>query len=244
MKNKNLKLILVSAFAGGGKDTFYSEALKYNSNLTRISFADPLKNVARQLLGWDGNKDIVGRQTLIDTGSILRGETTDIFIDYNRKTVIKYINYYDIILKQNVEHRVLVDADSQEGELLYSYYVEKAENLLQLKNLFQPNIQFWANLAYKKMQEYDWENPFIVTDFRFYSEYAYFTPITSPYKVRVTTGEREVIGKSINDRSETEMGYFESKQPTFFSEFIYNDTTLNDFSCKVKDFVLNMDNKF
>jgi hypothetical protein len=67
------KVILISGKAGHGKDTF-AECLKYgmeknNKKVLVLHFADLVKTYATMYLGWNGEKDIAGRQLLQDIGN-------------------------------------------------------------------------------------------------------------------------------------------------------------------------------
>lgn len=66
---QKIPLIGLAGYAKAGKDTC-ADALVSNG-FSRIAFADPLKDIARAI-GWDGNKDDIGRQLLQDLGVSLR----------------------------------------------------------------------------------------------------------------------------------------------------------------------------
>ena len=68
-----MKVLLISGKAGHGKDTF-AQLLKNKleargEKVICPHFADLVKFYAKMYLGWDGNKDIAGRQILQDIGN-------------------------------------------------------------------------------------------------------------------------------------------------------------------------------
>lgn len=67
---KRTPLIALSGFAGSGKDEI-AKTLVSELGFTRIAFADPLKQIARDL-GWDGVKDEGGRRFLQNLGVSVR----------------------------------------------------------------------------------------------------------------------------------------------------------------------------
>ena len=56
---------------GCGKDTL-GEILIESYNFERVSFADELKRIATEVFTWDGEKDVKGRDLLINVGMTAR----------------------------------------------------------------------------------------------------------------------------------------------------------------------------
>lgn len=239
MRLQEPKVYLISGYAGAGKDTFFSEVEKLIP-AQRISFADPLKKIARDVFGWNGEKDIVGRQLLIDIGSICRGELIEIRVNNKLNMVVKESTYYSYWNTDYLSsNSAIFSEEDEKNEILYNYYKKYSKELLALKNLYHPHIQFFPELAYKKIQDGDRDIPFFVTDFRFVSEFFGLVPLCNITKIRIK--ERpDVIGLSINDRSETEMGRFATDKPEFFNINIYNNTDMTSFKSEVQKFVNNI----
>ena len=63
-----MKIIMISGKSGSGKDTFASllrdKLITRGEDVLTIHFADAVKWLARDFLGWDGNKDDRGRTLL------------------------------------------------------------------------------------------------------------------------------------------------------------------------------------
>lgn len=66
-----MKIIAISGKAGSGKDTF-AEMLKKQGELISVRpLAEPVKKLAIEL-GWNGIKDVYGRQLLQNIGALFR----------------------------------------------------------------------------------------------------------------------------------------------------------------------------
>ena len=86
------KVILISGKSGSGKDTFAKflrEILEErNERVLTIHFADMVKEYARLYYGWDGQKDIGGRQLLQQMGT---NEVRSAFKNYWADLVAQFI---------------------------------------------------------------------------------------------------------------------------------------------------------
>lgn len=69
-----MKVLIVSGKAGSGK-SFFADQLQhmyekvYGLRVAQLAFADPLKMVAKNLYGWDGEKGESGRHLLQELGT-------------------------------------------------------------------------------------------------------------------------------------------------------------------------------
>lgn len=86
------KVILISGYAGSGKDTFVNFCLNTFhatdiNNVKKYAFAKPIKDIAIKYFGWDGKKDKKGRQLLIDIGQAGRKYNPDIWVDKTIKEI-------------------------------------------------------------------------------------------------------------------------------------------------------------
>jgi dephospho-CoA kinase len=87
---------------GSGKDTFAS--FIKDKNYKRFAMADPIKVIATEHFGWDGNKDDKGRKLLQILGTEAgRKYNNDIWID---KVVANLYNYFII---DNNDKAVITD---------------------------------------------------------------------------------------------------------------------------------------
>lgn len=75
------QIILISGYAGSGKDTFSEFLIKYLPDAKKYAFADSIKEIARKYFNWDGIKDEKGRQLLIGIGAAGREENPFIWAE-------------------------------------------------------------------------------------------------------------------------------------------------------------------
>ena len=75
------KVIIINGTGGSGKDTFVNFCSEF-SNIINISSVDKVKEAAKILVGWNGEKDEVSRKLLVDLKQLS--------VDYNDEPT-KYI---------------------------------------------------------------------------------------------------------------------------------------------------------
>lgn len=102
---KKIKIILISGYAGSGKDTFgqflKEELNKEQNNIAvTLAFATPIKECAMKYFNWDGNKDEKGRRLLQQIGRVGREYDKDIWI----KKLIEKIEEYS-----NIQYFIITD---------------------------------------------------------------------------------------------------------------------------------------
>lgn len=93
------KFILISGKAESGKDTSASAMSDYlatiGKSFTIVRFGDMLKSILKTFSGWNGEKDIAGRQLLQDTSNSYRKNVSDTYFPEMLSGVIKAI-YPDV----------------------------------------------------------------------------------------------------------------------------------------------------
>lgn len=73
-------IVLISGYAGSGKDTFAKFLQEYLQDCEILHFADPIKECAAKYFCWDGNKDEKGRRLLQQLGRVGREYQKDIWV--------------------------------------------------------------------------------------------------------------------------------------------------------------------
>jgi hypothetical protein len=79
-------IIGISGKMQSGKDTV-ADYLVNKYGFQRIAFAAKLKEIAKDLFGWDGKKDEYGRKLLQDLGFAMRSINRDVWINYALKNI-------------------------------------------------------------------------------------------------------------------------------------------------------------
>lgn len=130
-RTKKIQLVLIGGRAGVGKTTAAQELcgrlLKYDGlQVVHTAFANPIKDIAREIFHWDGNKDEKGRRLLQVIG-------TDAGREYNENIWIEYLE--NRLLNMFPPHFVLVDdwrfpneKEYFEGDPLFDLTTIRIEN--------------------------------------------------------------------------------------------------------------------
>ena len=105
-----MKVIMVAGAAGAGKDTFYELAKKHYS-CVRLAFADELKEIAYLDFKWDGEKDVKGRQLLIDIGTIGRKYDKDMWVNIVLDRILLEDEFQDALNWVNEEIDFIIVTD-------------------------------------------------------------------------------------------------------------------------------------
>lgn len=99
-----MKIIGIMGWAGSGKDTVANVILtilgENKHKAIRRSMARPVKEIA-YFIGWDGEKDDVGRRLLQDIGMSGRAYVKDVWLNKTRR----YLDFHN----HNVEYAVIPD---------------------------------------------------------------------------------------------------------------------------------------
>lgn len=109
-------IILLSGKAGVGKDTFAEMLKKELENRQKrviiLHFADRLKQICKDCLGWNGEKDEEGRTLLQQFGTEdVRSRLPHFWVDDVYRTIQAIENYFDVYIVADFrlpnEHRRL-----------------------------------------------------------------------------------------------------------------------------------------
>jgi len=111
----NKKIIIINGSGGVGKDTFV-ECCSEFTNVKNISSVDKVKEAAKILVGWTGEKDEKSRKLLVDLKALS--------IDYNDYP-IKYI-------KQEAEN--FIENDEQNFMFVHIREISEIEKVKKLLN--------------------------------------------------------------------------------------------------------------
>lgn len=118
----NKQVIIINGTGGSGKDTFVEFCSEF-AKVTNISSVDKVKEAAKILVGWNGEKDEKSRKLLVDLKQLS--------IDYNNSPT-KYIQEeYDKFIKDNSEYMFIHIREIEE--------IEKIKKLLNAKTLLIRN---------------------------------------------------------------------------------------------------------
>ena len=103
-------IIGISGKMQSGKDTVADYLVK-KYKFKRVAFADKLKEIAKDLFFWNGDKDNYGRKLLQDIGMKMREVKTDVWVNYILRTLnnednrekdyiitdVRFMNEYELV---------------------------------------------------------------------------------------------------------------------------------------------------
>ena len=116
------QVIIINGTGGSGKDTFVEFCSEF-SKVTNISSVDKVKEAAKVLVGWNGEKDEKSRKLLVDLKRLS--------IDYNDSPT-KYIKeQFDLFTKNDSEYLFIHIREIDE--------IEKIKKLLNANTLLITN---------------------------------------------------------------------------------------------------------
>ena len=94
----DVKIILLNAPAGAGKDHYYLNYKKEfgdSQYIVRFAFADAIKDIMRGFFKWDGkDKEGVWRTMAQTIGNTFRGIDKIVWVDYLEEPIAGYIDFH------------------------------------------------------------------------------------------------------------------------------------------------------
>ena len=151
------KIIIINGSGGVGKDTFVEFCSEF-ANVKNISSVDKVKEAAKILVGWDGNKDDKSRKLLVDlkklsidfndypityikneADSFLENSEQDIMFIHIREIseiekVNKLLNAKTLLVTSNRVEKILTNSsDANVDQFNYDYYIKNDGTLDELK---------------------------------------------------------------------------------------------------------------
>lgn len=155
-----MKCITISGSAGHGKDTF---ANNLKSNLEDLSYkvcifhyADYIKMIAREIYGWDGNKDFKGRSLLQKLGDNLRNKDKMLIVNELIKVLELVENDFDLALIPDARFPIEIDAIKDKWETL-SVHINRVNYLNNLTDEQKKHITETSLDTYEYDIKYDIE---------------------------------------------------------------------------------------
>ena len=139
----NKKIIIINGTGGSGKDTFISFCNEYRKVLN-VSTVDKVKEAAKVLVGWNGEKDEKSRKLLVDLKRLS--------IDYNDAPTKYIMSRVDEFNNSDYEIMFIHIRESEE--------IDKAKKLLNAKTLLitNPRVELiTSNDSDAKVNEYNYD---------------------------------------------------------------------------------------
>lgn len=155
-----MKCITISGKAGHGKDTFANNLKRNLEDLSYkvciFHYADYIKMIAREIYGWDGNKDFKGRNLLQKLGDNLRNKDKMLIVNELIKVLELVENDFDIALIPDSRFPIEIDAIKEKWETL-SVHINRINYLNNLTDEQKKHITETSLDTYEYDIKYDIE---------------------------------------------------------------------------------------
>ena len=96
-EKNNVKIIILTGKAGSGKSEV-AKIIKENKKCMILSYASYLKEVAKNVLEWDGGEETKPRDFLQQFGEKIKKDNPNIMIDRVIEDINTYSYFYDLIV--------------------------------------------------------------------------------------------------------------------------------------------------
>lgn len=96
-KLKDTKIIILSGKAGSGKSTIASIISKHKKCII-LSYALYIKQIAKNVLLWDGNEDDKPRDFLQQFGDVIKSIDSNLLVNRMVEDIKMYSYFYDLIV--------------------------------------------------------------------------------------------------------------------------------------------------
>jgi len=143
IKMKKKQIIIINGTGGAGKDSFISFCKEF-AKVLNVSTVDKVKEAAKILVGWNGEKDEISRKLLVDLKRLS--------IEYNDAPT-KYI-------KGKADEFIDSDDEVMFIHIRESEEIEKAKKMLNAKTLLitNPRVELiTSNDSDGKVNEYNYD---------------------------------------------------------------------------------------
>lgn len=155
-----MKCITISGKAGHGKDTFANNLKRNLEDLSYkvciFHYADYIKMIAREIYGWDGNKDFKGRSILQKLGDNLRNKDKMLIVNELIKVLELIENDFDIALIPDARFPIEIDAIKEKWETL-SVHINRINYMNNLTDEQKKHITETSLDTYEYDIKYDIE---------------------------------------------------------------------------------------
>ena len=155
-----MKCITISGKAGHGKDTFANNLKRNLEDLSYkvciFHYADYIKMIAREIYGWDGNKDFKGRSILQKLGDNIRNKDKMLIVNELIKVLELVENDFDIALIPDARFPIEIDAIKEKWETL-SVHINRVNYLNNLTDEQKKHITETSLDTYEYDIKYDIE---------------------------------------------------------------------------------------
>lgn len=150
-KLKKPKIIILSGKAGSGKSSVASLISKYEKCIV-LSYASYIKEVAKNVLDWDGNEEDKPREFLQQFGDVIKEIDSNFLINRLIEDIKVYSYFYDLIVISDARFVSEIETIKNNFENVYSINIYGRHN-----NLTQQQKNHITEIALDNYSKYDYK---------------------------------------------------------------------------------------
>lgn len=159
-KLKNTKIIILSGKAGSGKSSV-ANIIKENKNCIILSYASYIKDIAKNVLSWDGNEEEKPRDFLQQFGDVIKNIDSNLLINRMIEDIKMYSYFYDLIVISDARFVNEIELIKNNFNDVYSVNIYGRDNNLtkeQQNHITETALDNYFEYDYKIKNDINIEN--------------------------------------------------------------------------------------
>lgn len=150
-KLKDTKIIILSGKAGSGKSSVASIIKKYKKCII-LSYASYIKEIAKNVLSWDGSEENKPRDFLQQFGDVIKNINSNLLINRMIEDIKMYSYFYDLIVISDARFINEIENIKTNFKNVYSINIYGRDNNLtsnQKKHITETALDNYDKYDYK-----------------------------------------------------------------------------------------------
>lgn len=158
-KLKDTKIIVLSGKAGSGKSSIAS-IIKKHKECIILSYASYIKEIAKNVLSWDGCEENKPRDFLQQFGDVIKSIDSNLLVNRMIEDIKMYSYFYDLIVISDARFINEIETIKNNFKNVYSINIYGRDNNLtelQKNHITETALDKYTNYDYKLKNDLDVE---------------------------------------------------------------------------------------
>lgn len=154
---KEVKIIILSGKAGSGK-SYVANLIKEKRNCIILSYASYIKEIAKNVINWDGSEESKPRDFLQQFGDVIKSYDKDLLINRMIEDVNMYSYFYDLIIISDARFENEIIRIKESFSNVYVINIIGNENSLtdeQKNHITETSLDNFNGYDYKLLNDYN-----------------------------------------------------------------------------------------